>query len=116
DFDAFTRQWFREVVLPEYRLHEPKKSAEGNQWKVTVRLENAGTGTMPVEVAATRGKRFDDKGQPSPDYREARATASPGKGETKEITITCPFEPEEIVVDPDAMVLQLERKMAVARF
>ncbi|QEH36323.1 ABC-2 family transporter protein [Aquisphaera giovannonii] len=116
DFDRFTRQWFREVVLPEYRLHEPKKAADGDRWKVTVRLENAGSGTMPVEVAATRGKRFDAKGQRSPDYREARATASPGKGESKEIAITCPFEPEGLVVDPDAMVLQLQRKTAAAKF
>ena len=28
-YDAFTRQWFFEVVLPEYRLHEPRKSAAG---------------------------------------------------------------------------------------
>ncbi|WP_165226755.1 ABC transporter permease/M1 family aminopeptidase [Aquisphaera insulae] len=116
DFDAFARQWFREVVLPEYRLHDPKKVAEGDRWKVTVRLENAGTGIMPVEVAATRGKRFDTKGQPSADYLEARATASPGAGESKEVTIDCPFEPEEIVVDPDAMVLQLQRKTATTRF
>ena len=27
-YDAFTRQWFFEVVLPEYRLHEPRKSRD----------------------------------------------------------------------------------------
>ena len=26
-YDAFTRQWFFEVVVPEYRLHEPRKAA-----------------------------------------------------------------------------------------
>ena len=71
-YDDFTRQWFFEVVVPEYRLHDPKKTAKGQNWEVTVRLENIGTGVMPVEVAATRGERFAKDGSPSPDYREAR--------------------------------------------
>ena len=79
-FDAFTHQWFFEVVVPEYRLHEPKKTAHGQAWEVTVRLENVGTGIMPVEVAATRGERFAKDGSPSPDYREARATVIAGQG------------------------------------
>ena len=37
-----------------------------------------------------------------------------GKGESKDVVITCPFEPEQVVVDPDAKVLQLRRKNAVA--
>ena len=55
-------------------------------------------------------------GQASPDYREARATVTLGKGESKEVTISCPFEPESLVVDPDAKVLQLQRKHAIATF
>ena len=58
-FDAFTRQWFFEVVVPEYQLHDPKKSVSGDDWEVTVRVENVGTGDMPVEIAATRGERFN---------------------------------------------------------
>ncbi len=73
-FDNFARQWFYEVVLPEYRLHDPKKSRAGDGWMVTVHLENTSTGTMPVEVAATRGERFDKSGKESPGYREARVT------------------------------------------
>ena len=115
-FDAFTRQWFFEVVVPEYRLHEPKKTARGQEWEVAVRLENVGTGTMPVEVAATRGERFAKDGTPNPDYREARASVTLGKGESRDVAIPCPFEPERIVVDPDAKVLQLRRKSAIAQF
>ena len=114
-FDAFTHQWFFEVVVPEYRLSEPKKTAHGKDWKVTVKLENAGTGVMPVEVAATRGERFAKDGTPTPDYREARTTVTLGKGESRDVVITCPFEPERIIVDPDAKVLQLRRKSAVAQ-
>jgi ABC-type transport system involved in multi-copper enzyme maturation permease subunit len=115
-YDAFTRQWFFEVALPEYRLHEPRKAREAGTWKATVRIENVGTGTMPVEVAAARGRRFDASGQPSADYQEVRAAVTLGKGESKEITITCPFEPDSLAVDPDAKVLQLQRKSAVASF
>ena len=71
---------------------------------------------MPVEVAAVRGERFDASGQAAPDYREARAAVTLGQGESKEVTISCPFEPESLVVDPDAKVLQLQRKSAVATF
>jgi ABC-2 type transport system permease protein len=115
-FDAFTRQWFFEVVVPEYRLSEPKKTKQGEGWKVTVKLENAGTGVMPVEVAATRNERFAKDGMPNADYREARTTVTLGKGESREAVITCPVEPERIIVDPDAKVLQLRRKSALFKF
>jgi ABC-2 type transport system permease protein len=114
-FDAFTRQWFYEVVVPEYRLSDSNKSAVGGQWKVSARLENVGAGVMPVEIAASRGERFAKDGTPSPDYREARAVVTVGKGESRDVSISCPFEPEKIVVDPDAKVLQLRRKSAEAK-
>ena len=30
-FDAFTRQWFYEVVVPEYLLHDAKKTSHGDR-------------------------------------------------------------------------------------
>ena len=80
---------------------------------MSVRVENAGTGEMPVEIAATRGERFNKDGLASADYKEARATVVLGKGESKNVEIKCPFEPAKVVVDPDAKVLQLRRKSAV---
>jgi hypothetical protein len=114
-FDAFTHQWFFEVVIPEYRLTEPRKTGRGGSWEARVRLENVGSGVMPVEVAATRGERFAKDGSANSDYREARTTTTLGAGGSCEIVITCPFEPERLVVDPDAKVLQLRRKSAVAK-
>jgi hypothetical protein len=56
-------------------------------------------------------------GQPStPTDHEARVRAILGKGQSRELTITCPFEPESIIVDPDARVLQLQRKSAFVKF
>jgi hypothetical protein len=115
-FDTFKQAWFFEVILPEYRLLEPRKSHHGDGWKVVARLENVGTGAMPVEVAATHGERFVGAGVVSGDYREARVIATAGSGQSCELTILCPFEPDAIIVDPDAKVLQLQRKTAIARF
>lgn len=115
-FDGLIRQWFFDTVTPEYRVEEAKKRLVGNGvWEVTARIENAGTGRMPVEVAATQGERFDGKGRISPDHKEARVTVVLGAGEAREVRILCPFEPEQVVVDPDADVLQLQRPAAVAR-
>ena len=114
-FDKFTHQWFYEVVVPEYVLHDAKKASKGETWELTVRVENAGSGVMPVEIAAVRGERFAKDGSPSPEYREARAVVVPGKGESKNAAIVCPFEPEQVVVDPDAKVLQVRRKNAVVK-
>jgi aminopeptidase N len=114
-FDSFTQQWFFAVVVPEYRLHDAKRIAKGNSWEVAVRVENIGSGTMPVEVAATRGERFAKDGSTSPDYQEARETVTLAKDQSQNVVIACPFEPQRIVIDPDAKVLQLRRKSAVAK-
>ncbi len=146
-YDDFTRQWFFEVVVPEYELSNARKEALADgSWRVTALLENEGTGTMTVEVAAARGERFpedsparagpgprepgalDDSGilaaergsrstdgGASADHQEARTVVTLGAGEQSPIEITCLFEPEELLVDPDAIVLQLERKKARAK-
>jgi hypothetical protein len=80
--DAFTQQWFFKVALPEYRLSQPRKSRQGDTWRVTCRVENAGTGAMPVEIAASRGQRFDKAGKANPDYGEAAGLDDPVAAET----------------------------------
>jgi ABC-type transport system involved in multi-copper enzyme maturation permease subunit len=114
-FDAFTKQWFFQVVVPEYRVSDPKRIEDGKTWKITAKLENIGTGTMPVELAATQGERFDKNGKPNADYRDARSTVTLGAGESKEVEIHADFMPEAVIVDPDAKVLQLRRKAAVVK-
>ena len=82
---------------------------------MTVKVRNAGTGRMPVEVAATSGPRFGDKGGIDPAYRDARTTVVLGAGEAKEVRIRSFFEPQRVMVDPDGYVLQLQRRAASAR-
>lgn len=131
-YDDFVRQWFHEVVVPEYRLEGARKERDGEGWIVRATLRNAGTSTMPVEISASRGTRFPDRdedggaGAASPagagvvaadaedSWREARTTVVSGPASATPIEIRCDFEPEELVVDPDALVLQLQRKKARA--
>jgi hypothetical protein len=155
-YDDFVKQWFFEVVVPEYRLEDPVKTEivgvrpvddsmrTSNAWEVRVQVKNAGTGRMPVEIAAARGERFPDEGdgeasvpektadvapgtvqaaEPSKEsakfakpYQDARTTVTLGAGESQEVVIRCEFEPDRVLVDPDALVLQLQRKLAVKRF
>jgi ABC-2 type transport system permease protein len=117
-YDAFVGQWFHDVVVPEYRFTEATKSRAGadSAWTVSVIVTNQGSGEMPVEVAAVRGERF-----PKPEeagkkpWREMRAATRLSAGQSDTLTIACPFEPEEVLVDPDALVLQLNRKNAVTK-
>lgn len=118
-FDAFAHQWFHQVVVPRYRLSEAAKvrlTGAVPVWEVKVTVKNEGTGRMPVEVAATTGgDRFTEEGKPGKGYHDARVTVVLGAGEEKQVTIRTPFEPKNVLADPDAKVLQLRRKSAVVK-
>jgi len=135
-FDAFADQWFHDVVVPEYRFSEVEKTEDGDGHLVTATLENRGTGTLPLVVEVSRGERDpdpssgageadadladDEEGDVSPAadptevYQAARTTVTLGPGESTRIEIRSDFEPERLIVDPDVMVLMLEREAAVA--
>lgn len=116
-FDRMTDQWFRDVVVPEYRLTEAsRRQLPAGAWEVTALVTNRGTGTMPVEVATVRGHRFDDEGQALKDYLDARTEILLAAGESRQVVLHSVFEPEGLVVDPDVLVLQLNRSAAVHRF
>jgi len=113
-FDDFTGQWYHEVVMPEYRIDQVETRAFDGGWSVTARVTNDGTGRMPVEIAAVRGERFPDasgEALESPDaWHEARTTVTLAADESQMVTIDSDFEPERIVVDPDLVVLMLQRE------
>ena len=114
-YDAFVKQWYWEVVVPEYRLSGARAARRGDAWEVRATVRNAGTGRMPVEVAAVRGVRFADAKQKEEPWRVARTTVVLGPKEAKQVVIRCGFEPERLVADPDFEVLQLERPKATAK-
>ncbi|MBV8203100.1 MAG: hypothetical protein JOZ15_20995 [Acidobacteria bacterium] len=125
-FDAVVAQWFFRVAMPEYRIVDAAKrrlagpggvGIEGpEQWEVVARVANTGTARMPVEVAAASlGERFGDDARQAAGYRDIRTTLMLGPGEEGQVRLVCPFEPRRLVVDPDAKVLQLQRKAASVR-
>ena len=122
-YDDFVQQWFLEVVMPEYKLEgvEVTEVEPGARWKVTGTLKNVGTGRMPVTLAAERGERFPDPKaaggaaaeEPAELFTDTRIVLEPGAKDEVAFTIECSFEPERVVVDPDVLVLQLNRKFAI---
>jgi ABC-type transport system involved in multi-copper enzyme maturation permease subunit len=132
-YDAFCAQWFFDVVVPEYALEDGDvEKREDGTWDVTIRVRNKGTGRMPVVVAASSGTRFpeeDPEAAPDPGstnvveasswlddedrYQEVRVTANLEPGKAELVILRCTFEPERVVVDPDAVVLQLNREHAL---
>jgi len=114
-FDSLSTMWFREVVVPEYKVDDASVSRAGDRWLVTATVRNAGTSTMPVEIAAARGERFPHDKHGAKAYDDARATVTLGPGDRRTVTIACAFEPEKVVVDPDVTVLMLERQKAEYR-
>jgi len=121
-FDAFTAQWFFDVVVPEYRLSRVSKERGGHGWIVRGTLENVGTARMKVEIAATANERWFDRGDAvgrtvaSPSHRDARTWVGLDAGESADFQVVADFDPERIVVDPDVLVLQLRREGAVFDF
>ena len=120
--DAFTEQWFFDVVVPEYKFSDVTKAQEDGEWVVRGTVENAGTGRMRVQVGATSAERWSDEDDDgsrtvvAEDYREARAEVVVGAGESAEFVVRAAFEPERVVIDPDVLVLQLNRDAAVFVF
>ena len=118
-FDAFAVQWFFDAVLPEYRLSGVTKTREGDGWVVRGTVENVGTGRMRVVVAVVAGERWSDEGDDggrmvvAEGYGDARVEVELGAGEAAEFVIRAGFEPERVVVDPDVVVLQSRRWVAV---
>jgi hypothetical protein len=114
-YDAFVKQWYWDVVVPEYRFTDVRAWKSGDAWEVHATVKNAGTGTMPVAIAAVRGERFADPKDKQEPWQDARTVVTLGPKQSREIVIRCAFEPERVLADPDALVLQLERAKATAK-
>lgn len=113
-YDAFIEQWYFEVVVPQYRFEKVEMTETAGRHEVSATVKNVGNGRTPIEIAAVRGVRFpeDDDKEAAP-YREARVTITLREGESQTVLLPCDFEPEKVLVDPDAVVLMLKRDQAV---
>jgi hypothetical protein len=79
--DDFVKQWFFEAVVPQrespasvVHIVGGSDGALEDEWEIRVKVKNAGTGRMPVEIAATRGERFPDE----KDGKKEAAKKQPG--------------------------------------
>ena len=109
-YQHFVDQWFFDVVLPEYTLTNADIVKKGDQWTISATVENLGTGTATIEVAAMRGERFQGNDAAiNPDYAEARTTVRLEPGRPQRISLQASFAPQQLVIDPDALVLQRNR-------
>lgn len=117
-FDAFAKQWYFEVVRPQFTVTDVRsRTQDDGTTRVEAVVTNTGTGTVTVDVAVTAGgDAFDDRGERRPEYRDSRTRVTLAAGANETVTIDCSFEPETVVVDPDANVLMLQRKNAIWRF
>ena len=118
-FDDFAAQWFHDVVVPEYEFSNVTKTREGEEWVVRGTVENVGTGWMRVEVGGGsqgRGGRMRATMRAGRWWRRGTGRADGvelGGGEAAGFVIRAGFEPERVVIDPDVLVLQLNREAAV---
>lgn len=114
-YRSVTGRWFRDVVVPEYRIRraEVRRDTAAGGWRTELVVENIGTGRPPVELAVVRGSRGEGSGEDGDrDYRAAAVTARPGPGARDTVTVRSDFPPERAVVDPDTRLLMLERSAA----
>jgi hypothetical protein len=127
-YDAFVKQWFLDVVVPEFKVESAEAAepaSEGGTWRTVVVVRNAGTGTVDLEVAVTNGEERWPEAKvvrtpeeraaaaaQRPEYLDARARRTVGPGEKAEFVVESPFKPTKAVVDPDVRMLMLNRKAA----
>jgi aminopeptidase N len=112
-YQAFVEQWLFDVVSPELSVSETVVAPTGAGWTVSATVANVGTGTVTVEVAVSRGERFDAAtGEALAGYADARQAVRLRPGERQKLSWTTGFKPERIVVDPDAQLFQLHRERA----
>lgn len=111
EFQAFVDQWFFDVVLPEFQVRDAVVWRTGATWSASATIENVGTGSVTVDVAARRGE-----GGPASEEAERAAGAivavQLAPGSPRRVTFTMPFRPDRIVVDPGFHLLQHHRAEA----
>jgi ABC-2 type transport system permease protein len=110
-FDRFVDQWLFGVSLPEIQLRDSSATRDRDGWRVTTTVDNVGTGDASVELAAF-GDQHDDA--EVGDAPETRTSVHLPGGTRRTVTWHTPFQPTRLVVDPDALVMQVNRGRATA--
>jgi len=94
--DWFFSEWLYGDVLPDYRIADMSVSVSHDTTFVDVKVENAGTGLMPVPVAL-----YTDKGQRTSEVWVAAH-------ETAHLRFVSRSKPERVEIDPQKWILQAD--------
>ena len=94
--DWFFSEWLYGDVLPDYRLADKKVRVSRDTTFVDVKVENIGTGLMPVPVAL-----FTDKGQRTSEVLLAAH-------ESAQLRFITRSKPKRVEIDPQKWILQAD--------
>lgn len=105
-FDRFARQWFADVVLPEFEVDSARCERAAGAWVCRARVQNVGSGQVGVDVAAIAGDRILPGGRVRAELHANRVAVLEWKLQER---------PDRITVDPDVLMLQRNRERATSR-
>ena len=94
--DWFFSEWLYGDVLPDYRIADTKVSVSHDTTFVNVKVENIGTGLMPVPVTL-----FTDKGQRTSEVWLAAH-------ESAQMRFVSRSKPKRVEIDPQKWILQAD--------
>jgi hypothetical protein len=94
--DWFFSEWLYGDVLPDYRIADMKVRVSRDTTFVDVKVENIGTGLMPVPVAL-----FTDKGQRTSEVLLAAH-------ESAQLRFITRAKPKRVEIDPQKWILQAD--------
>lgn len=102
------RQMFTEVVLPSYNIQRVKVETRPGGYRTYVRVSNVGSGHFPLEVSLQWGASEVTRHTALAPH-EVRSVLWIPTDDVREISIDTAFEPDRVVLDPDAVILQSNR-------
>ncbi len=95
DLSWFFQEWISERVLPDYTIAETTSASAEGGFRTTVKVRNAGTGSMPVDIL------FEMEGGERVIKR-----VDVGSGATVEVIETTPRRVTRVEADPEKWILQ----------
>ena len=98
-FDDFIKQWLFGTGLPEFQIRDARVSRHGLGWRLDAVIANIGGADARVTLAA-RG--------PATAMAKTQEVLLPAESQRR-IRFDVPFRPVQVVVDPNAHLLMLNR-------
>ncbi len=95
DLAWFFQEWITERVLPDYTITEATSALVEGGFRTTVKVRNAGTGVMPVDIL------FEQEGGERMVKR-----VEVGSGATVEVRVTTLRRVTKVEADPEKWILQ----------